>query len=151
MNMHSFLQAHGINPAWLPLYLLALFLGVAALLAWVGGWRDLARRFPGAGRPPGETWHFRTIGIRKWRVPANYSNCVHITVGQEGLYLAMSFFFRFQHDPIFIPWYEIERVEQKQRWFGTYVTVHLKNSAIRIHLPGKSGAAVRDRAAMRGI
>lgn len=145
MNMNAFLQALGINPAWLPLYLLVLFLGVAALLAWVGGWRDLARRFPSAGKSQGETWHFRTIGIRKWRVPTNYSNCVHVSIGAEGIGLAMSFFFRFQHDPIFIPWHEIELVERKQHWFGGVTTLCLRSSSIRIHLPGKAGAQAMQR------
>ena len=40
--MNSLLASYGINPAWLPLWLLVLFVGVAFFLSLAGGWRDLA-------------------------------------------------------------------------------------------------------------
>ena len=143
--MNAFLQSHGINPVWLPLYLLVLFLAVAALLAWAGGWRDLALQFPATHKLQGDILRFRSIGIQKWRVPTNYNNCVHVSLSAEGICLAMSFFFRFQHDPIFISWHQIARIEQKQRWFGAVATVYPQGTNIRIHLLGKAGVLAAQR------
>lgn len=137
--MNSLLIAQGINPAWLPLGLLVLFVGVAFFLSLAGGWRDLARRFPAPAQVAGERLHFCSVFMQKSRIPANYSYCVTVGLNESGLYLRMSVFFRFAHAPLFIPWQWIERVEQQKHWFGTLVTVSPKGTPVRIHLRGRAG------------
>ena len=63
--MNSLLASYGINPAWLPIWLLVLFVGVAFFLSLAGGWRDLARRFPAPAQVAGEKLHFCSVFMQK--------------------------------------------------------------------------------------
>lgn len=149
VNLNALLAEYQISPLALLIFPVVLMLVVSGLLAWFGGWRDLVKVYPAQAKPAGEVFRLRSVRLRKWRVPTNYNNCVTIILGDAGLYLGMPFFFRFQHDPILIPWQQIERAETEKHWYGRYVTLFLRSCKVRVHLPGKIGEQVAARLALR--
>ena len=106
----------------LPLYLVLLWLLLAAISSVMSGWRGLARfyRFPG-GRFSGATWRWQSGALRYW---TRYGNVLVVGASPEGLYLSTVFLFRAFHPPLLIPWNEI-KVHLQKPMFGKLVSFNL--------------------------
>ncbi|HOT26972.1 MAG TPA: hypothetical protein PLU72_02210 [Candidatus Ozemobacteraceae bacterium] len=119
-----------------PAGILAILLAINVILlavAWLGGWSSLARAYPGRQQTGGETRSFRSLRFGYW---TGYNNCVTIGGDSQGLHLSMPWFLRAGHEPIFIPWADMQIVE-KQSFFGLSPIVGLafKNCpGVRLHL-----------------
>lgn len=100
---------HGVGFA---LYFVALWILVGYAVAWIGGWRTLAKRYRSVGVFQGERWRFRS-GQMRWT--AGYSGVLTIGANGAGLYLGVFVFFRAGHPPLFVPWKEVSI--QSRRWF----------------------------------
>jgi len=126
-----------------PIYFVLLWLGIAALISYIGGWRALSKSFR-AGEPFVGTKRYFQSGQMRWLV--GYGNCLTVGANSDGLYLGILFLFRFVHPPLFIPWSEVS-VRTKQNWLlGERVTFALGREAaipltIRGRLIGKLKAA----------
>ena len=97
----------------IPLFLVGFVLiwsGVVWLLAWLSGWRRLARHYRCAKAPDGTV--FGTL----WAMlgPVNHRGSLRIEPAPEGLYLSTMVFFRIGHPPLMIPWHAIKRQEKAQ-------------------------------------
>jgi hypothetical protein len=92
-------------PVWLLLvFLVAWWCVVLTLVAWLGGWRRLAERFPASTVPAGPMLTWQSIRLGFW---TGYNNCVTIRTTPDGLYLAVIALARPGHPPLFIPWREL--------------------------------------------
>ena len=104
-------------PFWFPFFFIGLWLFMSAFFALVSGWLSLASHFRAASRPEGQkvTSQVKQMGM----VPEN--RVTHMIISEHGLYLYASFFFRFLHPALLIPWSEVRLVhEVKTLWWYTY-------------------------------
>ena len=117
-----------------PFVAVLLFINVILRgVAWLGGWSSLAAIYPGRTQTEGETWTFRSMRFGFW---AAYNNCVTIGGDSQGLHLSMPWFARAGHEPIFIPWSDIQ-IAEKQTILGLFPVVSLafkKCPAVRLRL-----------------
>ena len=90
---------------------------MSAFFALISGWFSLASSFRASSRPEGQkvTSQVKQIGI----VPEN--RVTHMIISEHGLYLYVSFLFRFFHPPLLIPWGQVRLVREiKTLWWYTY-------------------------------
>jgi|SRR5215216_5236655 len=108
------LQSH---PYLLPMIFVGMWLVMSAFFSLLSGWWSLGGQFRANERPAGEkvTGQVKRMGM----VPEN--GVTHIVVSQTGLYLYASFFFRFVHPALLIPWSSVGRPREiKGLWWSTY-------------------------------
>lgn len=129
-----------------PVSILAILLAITVILRMVacfGGWSSLAAAYPGRQQTGGETWMFRSLRFSFW---AAYNNCVTIGGDLQGLHLSMPWFARAGHEPIFIPWSDMQVVERKNV-FGLFPSVCLAFKGcpgIRLHMQASLLAKIQD-------
>jgi hypothetical protein len=106
VDLQLFLDRH---PTWFlavfPFYFLSIWLLVAAIGSFIGGWHSLAATFRTHVPFAGNQWKAQSAQMR---VMAWYSRCLTFGSSREGLYLSIMSLFRFMHPPLLIPWSEIE-------------------------------------------
>ena len=106
-------------PLWLwPLMLLfvsIIFIFNISLFAEMSGWNRLAERYALPGALPEKTHRFQSIKLNR----VLYRRVLQMAETPEGLYLAPMWFFRLNHQPLFIPWNAIH-VEEQPTWWGFY-------------------------------
>ncbi len=103
----------------LPVFFGVLWCAIFFVIARWGGWTSLAVAYPSRGIPAGESFRMRSASLR---AGCNYNNCITYVSGPIGLYMSLPFVFSFQHDPVFIPWSELQ-VDVDRLWFGTVVVL----------------------------
>lgn len=119
-----------MEPQWfVPLFVL-LWFTLCGLLAQLSGWRSLAGRFPAQSQVEGERFRFSSGSMEAspW-FPVSYSGSLFVTVGKAGLGMSLLFLFRFLNPPLFIPWEQVESVQEKPGFFGRRALVRFKHSS----------------------
>jgi hypothetical protein len=113
--MQNWLDQHH-SALWFiaPAYFLAIWLLVSAVIAFIGGWATLAKRFRLNTPFVGQRWT-RQSGQMRWI--AGYGNCLTVGCSSEGLYLAMMPLFRFRHPPLLVPWNEVSVARRRILFF----------------------------------
>ena len=119
------------------------WLCVCALMAHLSGWQALATRFRANGDVVGEQFRFSsgTVGSSSW-FPVGYRNCLRVTVSDSGLGLSLLFLFRVFSPSMFIPWEQVESVEDDRVWLVRCAMVRIRETPTRIGLQGKPGQSV---------
>jgi hypothetical protein len=118
MNLQRFIDQHpSAFAAILPIYFLGLWLLIAAIISYTGGWRSLSKIYRTEAPFLGAKWRGQSGQMRRL---TNYNRVLTLGASQEGLYLACMFLFRFMHPPLLIPWSEI-KVRRKKGWVFDYV------------------------------
>jgi len=135
------------HPSWFaaifPVYFVALWLLVGAIVSFVGGWFSLSKLYRTHGPFDGAKWRGQS-GRMRWLT--NYNHVLTLGASREGLYLASMFLFRFMHPPLLIPWREI-KVRMSKDWFFEYVTLSMGNElAIPLRIREKLPARLRNEA-----
>jgi hypothetical protein len=133
-----------MEPQWLFPLFIGLWFALTGLLAHVGGWASLARRYRATRPPDGERFRFASGSMGSRILPVRYGGCLFVTVSDEGLHLSILFPFRFQSPPLFIPWSEMESVTEKRYIVSTYTAIRLRGQWPAISLRGRAGHYVRD-------
>lgn len=116
--------------------LLAAFWGSAALMARIAGWHRLAARFPVPAQVAGERHRFVSAAIGRPVFPVRYRGCVRLVVAGNGLLVTLMPPLRFGAPAFFVPWPDVERVEERQRLGVATVTLHLRDEPARLTLRG---------------
>ena len=144
MNLQRLIDQHSSVFALIfPVYFLALWFLVAAVISVVGGWFSLAQVYRTRVPFDGTTWRMQSGRMRGL---ANYNNVLTLGVSQQGLYLASMFLFRFMHPPLLIPWSEI-KVRRSKGWVFEYMTFTLgRELAIPLRIRGKLASKLRESA-----
>lgn len=144
MNLQRFIQQHPTAVVEIiPIYILCLWLLVAAIVSFVGGWFSLAKIYRTQAAFTGAKW---TMQSARMRGLTNYNSVLTIGVSPQGLYLASMFLFRFMHPPLLVPWNEI-KVRRSQGWFFEYLTFTMGHElAIPLRIRAKLAAKLRESA-----
>ena len=85
-------------------FALIFFAAIGYFIAYVSGWSEAARAYPGSSYFSGTLLSFRSAACRRW---THYSMCLVFGANQTGLYMAVLPIFRAGHPPIFVPWSEV--------------------------------------------
>ena len=129
------------SPWFLPFFVLT-WLAVAGLLAALSGWSSLATQFRASQPVEGERFRFASASIGARWLPVSYGNCLFVTVAPAGLRLSILFPFRFMSPPLYIPWSNVESVEEGRFLFMPFVAIRLVGHWSRIKLYGRLGQQV---------
>ena len=131
-------------PLWLipiafPVFFVALWTFICAILSAVGGWSELGRHYrdpDGMARAPLAKFRTASAGLtRGWTpFPVGYNNCLIVEVAETGIHLRTWMPFRFRHPPLFIPWTHVERAYPGQILFFRTLVLHPAGVGTRIHL-----------------
>ena len=97
---------------WFPFAFVGAWTGIVLLLSRIGGWHELAQRYPATCSCTGEQFRMQSARMR-WG--AAYSNIVNLGADSSGLFLSIFPPFRAGHPPLFISWSEISFSREK-RW-----------------------------------
>jgi hypothetical protein len=90
-------------PLWFPLFFVALWLFVGAMLAYTSGWVALAARYRAGERPSGRVLRGQVIAVGS----VSENNVTYLIPTEAGLYMYPMFLFRFMRPPILLPWREV--------------------------------------------
>ena len=144
MNLQRLIDQHSSVFALIfPVYFLALWFLVAAVISVVGGWFALGKVYRTRVPFDGTTWRMQSGRMRGL---ANYNNVLTLGVSQQGLYLASMFLFRFMHPPLLVPWSEV-KVRRRKGWVFEYVTLTMgRDLAIPLQIRCKLAAKLREAA-----
>ena len=125
-----------------PLFIVAWLLG-GALLAHLSGWRLLAKRFRATEPVEGLRCRFSSGRMgRRGEMPVGYGSCLNLIVGRTGFRLSILFPFRFFCPPLFIPWTEVESVEEKRDWFRQRSQISIRGSDVFVAISGHAGECI---------
>jgi len=126
-----------------------LWLGMSAVLAVLGGWSNLARRFRARGPAKGELIRFVSGSMGAPLLPVGYGRSLNLTVGEEGFGLSVLFLLRFFSPPLFIPWDAVESVEAKRSLIGRYTAIRVRDRWPTISIRGDAGERLAQKYAKR--
>lgn len=90
------------------------------------------------------------MGAIPW-FPVNYFNCLFVTVNKAGFGMSLLFLFRFLSPRLFVPWGQVESMQEKSGFFGRRAVIRFKDSAVKLTLFGRAAScvlAVRGRSAL---
>ncbi|MCH9807411.1 MAG: hypothetical protein K0U74_06750 [Alphaproteobacteria bacterium] len=101
------------------------WMAIVFLLSRIGGWSSLASRFSvdRDRKVSGDRFGLTSV---QFGLFGSYSNCIDVVISRNGLYLRPMVLFRFGHEPLLIPWTEIEDVRSINRWLFTANKVTIK-------------------------
>jgi hypothetical protein len=133
-----------LAPLWFVLLFAVMWLVITGVLSRVSGWASLAAQFRATQPTGGENFRFVSGSMGKKGFPVGYRNCLSVSVGERGLGLTMLFLFRLGSPPLFIPWSDVESVEEKKVFFVRCVVVCLRNQWPAISLQGSAGKRVQE-------
>lgn len=131
-----------MEPQWFFPLFAAIWLGISALLSRLGGWANLAGRFRALQPESGESFRFVSGAIDANSFPVSYRGCLFVTVNSRGFHLSLLFLFRFQSPPLFIPWSEVESVEEKRFLFARRAVIRLRSQWPVISVYGSAGQSI---------
>src|ERR687883_215872 len=140
--MHPVSSTEFLQPQWfLPLFVL-LWVGVTGFLAVLGGWSGLATHLRAEQPVEGERFRFVSGSLGARFLPVSYGRCLFVAVNESGFGLSILFLFRVLGPPLFIPWREVELVEQKRFLFFQYTVVRLRNQWPTLSIRGEAGKRI---------
>jgi len=131
-------------PQWFLLTFGAMWLGICSILAILGGWRSLAMDFCAAEPATGEVFRFVSGSMGLGVFPVSYGRCLFVTVAQTGVQISILFLFRVLSPPLFIPWTEVESVEEKRFLLFRSTLIRVRGHWPRITLRGQSARRVAE-------
>lgn len=127
-----------------------LAVGIIYLISRTSGWQTLAAHYPLRG--PFPTPKVR-LGYGVFRGWIGYNGAIIVGSEASGLYLrAMPVLLSWCHDPIFIPWTEVRRIERERGVLADGYRIQTMQAAeIRFALRPSTFSAVRADAHRAGV
>ena len=140
------------NPSpWLfillfPVFFAVLWLFVTGLLAYLSGWRSLARSYRGHPSAPADGVRMGSASMARWLVPVHFRNILNVTIGSDGLGLSLFPLFAAACPPLLVPWSEMREC---RAWnaLGSFARFQFKVGGVTVTLRGRAAAVVRDHVA----
>ncbi|MDB5811558.1 MAG: hypothetical protein JWN94_3680 [Betaproteobacteria bacterium] len=133
-----------LNPIWFVLSFIVFWLVICGLLAFAGGWRELAARFKSDSPLEGEQFRFEWIAVGSGLFPVAYRNCVFATVGPQAFSISLLWLFRFLHPRLVIPWSAVERCEPTKLWFVKCIAVQVAGTSRRLLFVSRLGSKMQE-------
>jgi hypothetical protein len=120
-----------------------IWFGVIALLAFVGGWPRLARRFAASGPADGERFSAVTGSMGR---SVLYQHAWTVTITNAGVHVALWRLLAYRSPPLFIPWSQIAGIDELKTSKGMRLTaLRLRNESTPIGMGGRAAERVRER------
>lgn len=116
----------------MPLVFVGFWMGVCWLIALVGGWHGLARRYRVHGELGATTQN--TSGMLGL---VSYNGVLQVGASKDGLDLRMMVLFRAGHPPLRIPWADIRVEDERSGWLGFLTKVRLGPNGPALRVPSK--------------
>jgi hypothetical protein len=138
------------SPAFVVLLAAVASAGVIVALSRISGWNLLAEHYPATGDiPPARKW----MGYGVFRGWMGYNGGIVVSSDVRGLYLrGMPLLLSFCHRPVFIPWSEMTRIEERSGWNGRVYAIRTRRaSEVDFGLRPSTFAVVRDDARSAGV
>ena len=127
-----------------------LGLGVLWLIS-LGGWREVARRYPADDRRPSVRRRFCSLDFMSGRVPMNYGSCVTLGASRDGLFLRVQWPFRPFHPPIFVPWAAVHATSAKG-WLGRFAVLRFADvPGVAVRLSERTAADLAGSVGRAGL
>jgi hypothetical protein len=139
MNSSLELLAKLAQSNWFFVFLLFAWLLASAVFARLSGLRSLGRQFRASSVPAGQSFRFSSATFGSPDFPIGYRNCLHVVIGESGLYARLMFPFNFQSPAVLLPWTAVESVTEKQSFFTRTVTIRLRGQWPVVKLKGALG------------
>ncbi len=141
--MNAAVHPIAFNPQWFLPALVVGMVAIAAVLAYLSGWRRLARSFPPVAQIDGERFYFASakMGMVPW-FQINYGVCLIITVGRAGIYVSIFMPFRLLCPDFFLPWSAVEGVAEQASALSRRMVVRIHGSPVTLALRGSLGHCV---------
>jgi hypothetical protein len=93
----------------IPLALVVMWPLILFQLAFIGGWRRLAKDFKTSRPPTGKRFGMESASVG-W---VGYNNCLTIHTNPEGIFLEPWYIFRVAHPRLFIPWAAVSVIRER--------------------------------------
>lgn len=117
---------------------------IIGLISLLNGWQRLARRYRATLPPTGRRWTWQ-YGMVSW---ASYNGVLTLTANEQGLFIEVTWPFRFWHPCLFIPWQDFHEAKRVNYLFRRQVRARIGfPSLATVHLP----AAVFEETAGRQV
>jgi hypothetical protein len=127
------------QPQWFVPLFIVFWLFVSAVFSRVAGWRSLGRQFAASAAPGGQGFRFVSGSVGSVHWPVRYRNCLHVVVGEAGLYARPMFPFGFQSPALLLPWAAVESMSEKQSFTNRAVTFRFRGHWPVVTLLGPVG------------
>lgn len=99
---------------YFPFIFIGLWLFISLFISLLSGWWSLSQNYRFRGKFIGKKFYMKSL---RMRFMSHYNSCVNIGVNSDGLYFSVFPFFRFAHPPLFIPWYDVQNIEETKDLF----------------------------------
>jgi len=109
------------------------------LLSTMSGWSQLTARFDLQGEFQGRIWRFQSARMNR----VSFRAALSIGAGRGGLYLVPMLLWRPFHNPLLIPWGEVQAEPLKRSWFRGYRLTFRSCPEVRLDLSGRTFEAVK--------
>jgi hypothetical protein len=115
---------------FIPLFLAVWFLSMH-LIAWTGGWHELAGVY--GAELPMELAHEWRNRQGRMRYGTGYNGCLNIAANAMGMQLSLWKIFRPGHPPLFIPWSDVTTAVERGT-FTEFVRFSFRRAAPTLRL-----------------
>lgn len=131
------------NPAWFVPAVALLWVLATASIAWISGWRGLARRWRATGPLRGSRFGFASgsISTQDW-FPMGYRRTLSLVLAEDGLGLEVALPLRLFSPALFIPWTDVESVRGETFWLRWHAVLRLRGSPVVIRVRGMPAQAL---------
>ena len=134
-------------PLWLPflfpLFFVGMWLFVTTLLAFVSGWRALARRYRATTAAVPWTVPWGSGYLNWFGLPIGYGSCLNVGVSPRGVVMKPMLLFAVASPRLEIPWEEMGEI-RSYRLFGLFrrFTFMTADPRVKITLVGRAATAL---------
>lgn len=128
-----------------PIFFIGLWLLVAAIVSAVGGWGELAERYPAPPTAEGTVYPSNSGVLQRRFLPVNYNFILTVRVGDAGVGLETNSLFRYKHPPLLIPWQAIRDCRRFSFLFYSGALLRVEEPSVRIAIGGRAGAVILER------
>jgi hypothetical protein len=109
-------------PVVFPLFFVGMWIISTYWVAFMSGWRLLAKRFRLQETFTGQKWKMQSARMRWF---SQYNNVLTIGADTAGLFIMPFLLFRAWHPPLFLPWSEITGIRETKFLFVKFVEMRL--------------------------
>jgi hypothetical protein len=120
------------NPNTFFVFFILLWIALAVVFSFWGGWRELARYYRYRGQVINKKKYMQSASMRGGM---GYRGCLTIGANFEGLYIAVLFLFRAGHPPLFIPWHDIKIKRKTSFGFPMLELTFIQTPSITLTIP----------------
>lgn len=110
-----------------PIFFVALWSAIVAMMSLVSGWRRLARVYRTIEPPAGGK---TTRSVTGMVGAARYKRVLTIATDDRGMFVTISWIFRMGHPSLFIPWRDIHNARKMNLFYWQFIAFDIGSPRI---------------------